>query len=185
MKRISLLTIVLLFALALPAMAGKPKIITLKDGSTISGSIVGINNNHYVVNSPSIGEIMVKVDDVVSMTSPGEIPSAPPPSSTSQTNPALPQAFGNSVPGLSPANPYSGQIQSVQSQIMSDPKMLGEIQTLAQDPDMMAALSDPAFVQAIKSGDVQSLQGNSRLQLLMNNPHIQTLIQKLKSPQQQ
>jgi hypothetical protein len=73
----------------------------------------------------------------------------------------------------------SAQIQAVQGQMLSDPSILTDIQALAQDPDMIAALSDPAFIQAVQNQDLQTIESSPQFQKLMNNPGIRALMGKM------
>ena len=103
MKKTSLFILVFLLTLILPAMAGGLKVITLKDGSSINGHIVGISNGRYVVENPSVGEVSIKEDDVVTISSAGE--TLPPAAGSSA---ASPSTYGNPGAGASPTNPYAG-----------------------------------------------------------------------------
>ena len=68
---------------------------------------------------------------------------------------------------------------------MSNPQNLADIQSLANDPQVIAALSDPAFMKAIQSQDLQALQNNPQMNKLLNNPKIRAMIQQLQGGMQQ
>lgn len=136
------------------------KTVTLKDGSRINGQIVGMKNGSYILRS-AVGEIAVPEDSVTSITAQD--------GPLSQNTPAA----------QSKNSAMSAQIQAVQGQMLSDPAILNDIQALAQDPDMIAALSDPAFIQAVQNQDLQTIEASPRFQKLMNNPGIRALMGKM------
>ncbi len=163
MKKI-LCLLTLLIALASASFAAESKTITLQDGSKVKGTILGMDNGFYIVESPSIGEIRIADSNVTSITT-GEGPEEP----------AQPQEPSNIT-----AMP---QFQAIQAQVMNNPDVLGDIQKLMEDPEIMAVLSDPGFAQAVQSGNMTSVGSDPRLQHLSENPKIQALIQKIKSQQ--
>jgi hypothetical protein len=163
MKKI-LCLLTLLIALASASFAAESKIITLQDGSKVKGTIIGMDNGSYVVESPSIGEVRIPDSNITSITT-SEQPEVP----------AQPQEPSNIT-----ATP---EFKAVQTQVMSSPETLGDIQKLLDDPEIMAVLSDPGFAKAIQSGNMTSLGSDPRLKSLSENPKIQALIQKIKSQQ--
>lgn len=179
MKKTALTVITLFFALGLPAMAGSEKTITLKDGSKINGRIIGIENGRYVIDSVTVGTIRVKQSDVITENIPGE---AEPEAEEQNVPPSLPY-LGNPTNNAQPG-PASSQIKAMQARIMSDPGLLADVQSLSEDPAVMEALSDPSFVQAIQTGNMQSLQSSPHLIRLLSSPKMQVLIQKLRAQQQ-
>ena len=49
----------------------------------------------------------------------------------------------------------------------------------SRDPQVLALTRDPAFLNAVLSGNVQALQNNPRIAALLNNPKVQQLIGKI------
>jgi hypothetical protein len=141
--------------------------ITLKDGSQIKGQLSGIENGIYTVKTPIIGDVHVAASDVASITT-GGAPAG-----------ALPQAGGTSAGTIT-----DQQIMAQQKNLMSNPAAMADIAQIAQDPEIMKALSDPALVQAVTSHDYKALQSNPKLQELMSNPKMQALLQKMMAQQQ-
>jgi hypothetical protein len=135
------------------------QVITLKDGSQIKGDLSGVENGVYTIKTPMIG-------DVASITNGGVPAAALPPADAS--NPSMDQ-----------------QIAAGQEQLMSNPQSMAMIQEIAQDPEIMKALSDPSLVQAVTSHNYQAVQSNPEFQALMNTPKMQALLQKLSVQQQQ
>ena len=149
------------------------QVITLKDGSQIKGELAGINNGVYTVKTPIIGDIHVAASDVSSITN-GNVPVADLPANT-----ALPV----STPGTAPN--IDQQIAASQQKLMSNPQSMEVLQEMAQDPEIMQALSDPALVQAVTTHDYAAVQNDPAIQKLMSNPKMQALLQKLAAQQQQ
>ena len=156
----NLLPVLISIVLFVPNAWSAGKTVTLKDGSRINGQIVGMSNGNYILKS-AVGEIAVTENSVTSIvTQDGLSP---------QNTPAA----------QSKNSTMSAQIQAVQGQMLSDPSILTDIQALAQDPDMIAALSDPAFIQAVQNQDLQTIESSPQFQKLMNNPGIRALMGKM------
>lgn len=169
MKKI-LLTLPVLCALISGALAADGKVITLKDGSHVRGELTGIRNGYYEVQSASMGNIRVAPDDIVSITtaSAAEQPAA------AASNTHAPQA---TMPADIKSTP---EFQAIQNKIISDPALMSNIQSLMQDPEIMAIISDPALLAAIQSGNTAALQSDPRLKRLSENPKIKALTEKIR-----
>jgi len=158
----------LLAPLAVPAQPSEQplKSFQLRDGSVISGRLVSVESGHFLIENATLGRIRVPENDILSMTTAGSTPPA-----ASQAAPASGgSAFGGSL---------GREIEATQTQILANPALLAEVQALAQDPQVAALTSDPAFINALLSGNLQSIQNNPRTQQLMSNPKVQALIAKL------
>jgi hypothetical protein len=163
----TILLLILLFILSTPAFAADSKVITLQDGSKIKGNVIGMDNGSYVVETPSMGQVHIPDNNVASITA----------ASSAEIQEQAPSAQ-DSVPSNITATP---EFKSMQAQMMSNPEVMGDIQKLIQDPDVMAVMADPSFIAAIQSGNTASLQSDPRLKRLSDNPNVQALIQKIKS----
>lgn len=161
-----LLLSLLLIAFCVPGTAlAENQVITLKDGSQVKGELVGINNGVYTIKTPLMGEITVNSDQVAGINAQGFQPA---------------QAQSSGQPSAA-ADPVLGQkMQDMQNQLMSNPQMLAQIQQLAEDPEIVQIMSDPAFMQAVTAKDISAIQGNPRTQELMNNPKMQAFIEQLR-----
>lgn len=170
--------VLFLFATAISFADQSEQVITLKDGSQIKGELSGIENGIYTIKTPIIGDVHVAAGDVASITTSGGA-SAGGVAQNNAGNAAGSLAAGASNPGM------DQQFTAQQQKLMSNPEAMAEVQKIAQDPEIMQALSDPALVQAVTTHDYQALQNNPKLQELMSNPKMQALIQKLAAQQQQ
>lgn len=164
LRALVLFSLPLCFALAFPVQASK--IITLQDGSQIKGTLVEVSGGEYVIQTESFGTITVNESDVVSMTAPGAAPVA-----------ASGGSYGSDLAG----NPMMQQVASMQTQIMADPNLMLDIQSMAEDPELVAIMSDQQFMSLLMSGNTAALQSDPRMQKLMENPSMRNLIQKIQS----
>jgi hypothetical protein len=134
--------------------------IELRDGSVLMGELVSAGNGHYRIRTPVLGEIELPESEVLA------IRSAP----TSAPNPVDPSLGATDLQGL---------MSAIQGQIVGDPSLAGAITALQSDPELQAALADPAFTQLILSGNLMALSGDPRFLRLMANPAIQSLLGRI------
>ncbi len=158
------ITFLILFSLLLSTPIHAESVVTLKDGSQIKGEMVGLNNGIYTLKTPIIGEIHVAVADVVNIN-----------------NGATAQPLDPTAQGNLPNPDLKAQVKSAQTQLMSNPQAMLELQQMVQDPEIAQLLSDPALVQIVTSNDVNAIATNPQAQALMNNPKMRAFIQKLQS----
>jgi hypothetical protein len=151
------------------------QVITLKDGSQIKGQLAGVENGVYTVKTPIIGDVHVSASDVASITN----ASASAAAAANNTNTTVSPQAGSTIPIT------DQQIMTQQQNLMANPQAMASLQEMAQDPDIMKALSDPDLVQAVTTHNYQAIQTNPKMQELMNNPKMQALLQKLAAQQQQ
>ena len=138
--------------------------IELKDGSRIQGEILGVDNGVYTVRSPSIGTVHVAQSNIARIVYDGD------------------SANGARVPGKSSARDdgsLTRDIQQLQTRLTQDPAMMQSIMSLQSDPQIQAILNDQAIVKAVQDGDYMSLLGNSKIQALESNEHVQQLLQQV------
>jgi len=134
-----------------PAAAGEASRIELRDGSVISGEVVGFADGRYQVQSPALGRITIEQSQIQSL------------------QPAGAAGADSGVGG------YRAQITDLQRQMESDAEIMGMITALQSDPRVQAALSDPEFMQLVASGNLGALQDNPRFKALMDSPDLRSL----------
>jgi hypothetical protein len=141
---------VLLIGLGLVgAAAGEASRIELRDGSIISGEVVGFADGRYLVQSPALGRVTIDQSQIRSLQPGG--------------------AAGGGPGG------YGAQIADLQQQIMGNAEIMGMVTALQSDPKVQAALADPEFMQLVASGNLGALQSNPRFKALMNSPGLRAL----------
>ena len=162
MKKIAVRLFVVVFTanLTLCAHAQSAKTITLKDGSVIKGAVTQLADGVYTLETDNLGKITVPESEIVSITA----ESAPAPANTENTASAS----------------LKGQVQEIQTNLLSDPEVMTEIQNIMQDPEIRGVLSDPAFMQAIMSYDPNQIKQNEKTQHLLQNPKFQSLMEKIQ-----
>ncbi|MCG6896014.1 MAG: hypothetical protein LJE61_10515 [Thiocapsa sp.] len=131
--------------------------IELRDGSVLSGELVGVGDGRYRIRSSVIGEVEVKEADVLSI------------------RPTAATAASAAMLGSAPADPGGG-IAGVQRRIVGDPEILSSVTALQGDPELHAALSDPELVRLVVSGDLEALRSDPRFLRLMEHPAIQAIV---------
>ncbi len=138
------------------AGAGEASRIELRDGSIISGEVVGFADGRYLVQSPALGQVTIDQSQVRSL-----------------------QPGGTAGGG---SGGYSTQIRDLQQQMMGDAEIMGMITALQSDPRVQAALADPEFMQLVASGNLSGLQSNPRFKALMSSPGLRTLQERVTEP---
>ncbi len=144
-----------IFLICQTSYAQNLKTITLNDGSEIKGNIVGLDGETYFIKT-SFGTIEVEDSNITSISS--------------------------SKPLTESSNPSSRlvseeQMTQYQQQILGNPKVASEIESISRDPQIQKVLSDPELTNAIMAQDFQKIQNNPKFQKLLQNPKMQSLIQ--------
>lgn len=158
MNKLSLSTLLLVFAIAAPAFAQQPsQTIRLKDGTTIKGQVTNVANGSYTIASPTMGQVKVSADQILSINS-AEAPSG-----------------GNLQIG-SDGKISADTLNDVKTNMMQDPQIISLIQELVKDPEIAELMKNPSLMQDAMSMDPQKIQNNPELQKLMQNPTMQEII---------
>ena len=134
--------------------------VELRDGSILSGELVGLANGRYRIRTAVMGEIEVDEADVLSI------------------RPAGQGGAPASAPTAGGAD-YSSDIAGIQRQLAGDPGMLDSIMALQSDPEIQSALADPAFVGLILSGNVEALKSDPRFLRLLEHPALQAIVGRM------
>ena len=147
------------------------RVISLKDGSTVQGKLVGVNNGVYTVETATLGTLSLKEEDVQSV---GVSTAAPLAQNPGQPTGAMPSSVNTKV-----------DFQAAQKDIMSNPALMADIQSIAADPEIVALVTDPAFMEAAQAKDINAISANPRTAKLMQNPKIKALIEKIQASRTQ
>ena len=141
--------------LATPGQADQPQRVVLKDGSEIVATLRSVQGGVYSFESASLGTIHIEKQRVLRI----EALEAP-------------AATG------SPLAP-GPEMHDLQTQILSDPALIGALMELQGSPAMQALLQDPEILRAAARGDVETLRNNPKMQRLMADPDIQRITRQL------
>ncbi len=87
----------------------------------------------------------------------------------------------NNHPPSPPPSQFESQTNQMQTDILSDPALLSDVQAMMQDKETMAIFSDPQLMEDIMSRDPAKIESNPKVQTLLQNPHMQALIQKMQA----
>jgi len=155
-----------LMLLMLPVLllADDSQIITLKDGSQIRGEITSFASGVYTVNTPALGYIKISSSQVANIANNKIAPG--------QNSTGTLQASSN--------EDINQRVQTTQTQVMNDPRMMSEITDMMKDPEIVQLLSDPDLAKKFMSRDVKAIQNDPKAQKLMNNPKIQAIMEQLR-----
>ncbi len=159
-KNLRLVLFFIVLAFACPLYAQSAQVITLKDGSVIKGSVLQLTDGIYTLETGNLGKITVAESEIINITAE---PSPAPTDMGDTANASL-----------------KGQVQQVQTNLLSDPEVMTDIQSIMQDPEIRGVLSDPAFMQAIMSYNPGQIQQNEKTQYLLQNPKFQSLMEKIR-----
>ena len=142
-------------------LAGQVQEIELADGSVISGEILSLNGGTYTLRSGSLGTITIPQSNVRTIR--------PRSATNARTQSRSPSH-----------NPVSGQIQDMQHMMTGDADIMSMILSLQDDPDLQRILEDPALMDAVRSGDIKTLEANPQFRRLLRNPTIRDITGKVK-----
>ena len=71
-----------------------------------------------------------------------------------------------------------GDIGAMQQQLMANQEIMALINSLQNDPQVQAILTDPELMQAIYAGNIEALLNNPKLKDLADNPTIKSITEK-------
>jgi len=127
----------------------EPSRIELRDGSVISGEVLGFSGGHYLIRSPALGEISIDESEIRAVRPGG---------------------------GASAEAGYTSEIQSLQQKMVANPEVVKLLTRLANAPEVQAALADPEFMHLVTSGNLAALQRNPRFQSLLHQPELRAIL---------
>lgn len=137
--------------------------VVLKDGTIIHGEIQTLQDGVYTVESPSLGTVHVRKQEV----------------RTIDESDASPPAAPAGVPGLGSSSGQSA-LEATQQQIVTDPGLFSLVLSLQTDPDVQAILADPNIMKAITSGDYDALMHDPKIIALTQNPKVREIIDSVQ-----
>ena len=157
--------------------------ITLNDGTTIFGKIVGMNDGFYSIHTDAMGDIKVNSDNVREITY-GDSGSNN--SNSRQMNildGSSKRSNNNNSGNYGSGNNYSQQQQDITTKVQSmmmNENFLENLMQLGSSPEMQNILNDEEIMNAISSGDYDFLMNSSKMGDLMNSSGIQDILNDLQ-----
>lgn len=155
--RLAILALSLLGAASLAADSR----IELRDGSVLTGELVGAGEGGFRVRTPVLGELDIPESEVLAI------------------RPADPGSATPTDSGYAVGRGYQSEIAGLQQKMVGDPAIMASITALQTDPDLQAALADPDFARLVLAGDIQSLRADPRFMRLLEHPAIQGIVGQL------
>ncbi len=131
--------------------------ITLKDGTTLKGNLINVDNATYTIKSPTMGNVTVSADQILNINAAD---------TQSKTSPTITSDGKLSVSSLN----------SIKTNMMQDPQIMSLMQELAQDPSIVEILKDPSLLADALSMDPKRVENNPQVQKLIQNPTMQKIL---------
>ncbi len=147
------------------AFAGEVREIVLSDGSVITAEILSFTDGVYTLRSDMMGKIIVEDEKVK------EIRKKSAGSAAQKQSGAIPVIQGLNLNGL--------DFQSIQESVTGNPKLMGIVTSLENDPDVQKIMADPELMEAVRSGDLGTLLTRPEFLRLLENPKVQGIGREL------
>lgn len=177
MKKLLILLLVGIMSAPVCFAAGNSR-ITLNDGTTIYGKVVGMSDGVYTIHTDSMGDIKVNSDNVFEITS-----------DTSKKKPNIGILEGNGRNNSNSGNSntsnnnknskYSAEQQDVNTRVQSmmmNENFMDNLMELNSLSEMQSVLNDPEVMEAIQNGDYDFLMNNQKINDLMNSSEIKDIL---------
>ncbi len=153
-----ILFIATLIFISTPTFAKSLKEITLKDGSVLKGHVVQLRDGIYTIKTSNIGEIEINEDDILNISS-----------SEAAAKKKQMQRSSKTL------NPTMG-IKKMQENLMADPNIMSGVQSMLEDDEIKALLSDPKLINDVMSFDPEKIGQNENVNKLLQHPDMQRLM---------
>lgn len=134
--------------------------LELIDGSVLSGEIISFKDGVYTVRSPSLGTITIEESQIL----------------TIRLEPAE-TAVGQR--GLSKNTSVDQALKVLQQSILSDQQVMQMILSLQNDPDIQELLQDAVIMEAVRSGDVNTLMSSPTFRKILEKPDVRKIQKKV------
>ncbi len=149
MRLITQLTMI--FSISLGVTICQAQELHLRDGTILKGKLLSYSNGNYVISSQTLGTVTIAESQVVTINQ-------------------GPSGKGNI------ADPVA--LQQLQTEMLADQEVMQLLESLQNDPDVLNILQDPEIMDAIQRGDFDSLNGNQKLQKLLEKSQVKTIKKK-------
>lgn len=162
--------------------------ITLNDGTTIYGKVVGMSDGVYKIQTETMGEISVNSDNVVEISSGNSSKKAniniiDGSANNKQSYPSYSGSNNQNSYSSGAGKSYSTQQQNANTMVQSmmmDENFMNNMLQLSTSSEMQSVLNDPEVMEAIQNGDYDFLMNNSKMNDLMNSSGIQDLLGEME-----
>jgi len=162
MKKLFWLCFIILAFTIVNAYSQQKSKIELNDGSMIEGEVSSLADGTYTINSNSLGQVRIDASKVRRIDTLG----------ADSQQPLNPSEASNV--------PSKEQIESIKTQILSNPDTLKNVTELSKDPQFQELLNDPAILSAAKKGNIQELISNEKIKSFSENAKIKQIKDKME-----
>jgi len=142
--------------LAAAAASGQEeeKIVRLRDGTVLRGTLVPSAEGVFRVKTRTLGEVTIDPAEILSIESPA---------------------------GTAAGGPRPEQLEKLKSEMVNNPKVMAAVQELAQDSKIAEILQDEDLQAAIMSLDFDYLRQSDKFKAFTEHPGVQAIVQKVKT----
>jgi hypothetical protein len=162
-----------LAAFAGPNMLGRRATLSLNDKSTIVGVIKSVKDGAYTVRTDSVGTVTVPEDKIESIAfDKKEVEKLR--QDVAEGKSVLPNLSKEQIRQLT-GKEDAPDVDAIANQILGSDQLMGLVEKLSSDPEMLKVLNDPVLMQAIFEGDLSKLIANEQIMKLMQNATVQEI----------
>jgi hypothetical protein len=137
-----------------------PTELELIDGSVLTGEITSFREGVYTVRSPSLGTIEINESQIRAIR-------------VQQSE----RTAGKTLRSTNSA--IDKELKTLHESMTSDQQIMQMILSLQNDPDIQELLQDAAIMEAVSSGDINTLMANPKFRKILENPDIQQIQRKV------
>ena len=141
--------------------AGDPMHIELNDGSVIIGKIISFEDGVYTIRSDTVGTINIDESRVRVIRS----------ASAAKYSEGSTKHSGAQI---------NQQVEVIKKQMMGDEEVMQMILSLHSDPKFQEIMQDPDILNAINSGDIETLKSNQKFLDLLNHEKVGQIKKRLE-----
>jgi hypothetical protein len=168
----TVLFLLVMFCVPLPASGDTLREVELTDGSILRAEVVSMSNGVYRLRSDTLGEIEIPELRIKAIRSP-RVEATPP-----QMGPE-PETASNPAVRVPPTPALAPSTEGLQQAFQQDPAAMEKILSLQDDPLVKSILDDADTMRAIQAGDLGTLMNDPKIRALMSHPTVQDLGGKL------
>lgn len=176
MKSLLLLAFLLPFCLQAGDLTGRKAAIELKDKTRLVGTVTEAKDGTYTVATKSLGDVTVHESHIASISFDQDaVQEAKQKVASGRTK--LPNISQDKLQAMTGRN--TPAVETMASQILNDPSLMGLVVELMEDPEMQRLLNDPELMKAAEEGDLGVLLDSGLIQKLMQNQKVHSIAREV------
>ena len=143
-----------LFGAVTASAQEEEKVVRLRDGTVLRGTLVPSAEGVFRVRTRALGEIQVDPAEIVSVEGPD---------------------------GAAGAEVRPAQMERMKSEMVNNPQVMEAIEELSHDEEVIALMQDEQLQAAIMSLDLDYLRQDDRFQAFTEHPGVQAIVNKVRA----